>query len=247
MLVATWNLNNRVGRVRFRPEAAAAAAALGADVLVLTEFFPQLQEQHFRAALATAGWPNQLMSAQTAAVANRILIASKLPLVPLPLDLPAFDQQFPANIAAVALPTAGLSVVGVRVPFYSSKEAPLLVSAWNWLEQCAAALRNTPSLIAGDLNASVTSGATRGGHHFRRILSSGWHHANPAEGATYYGRTGQTTEIDHILATEACVLAEPTCIRSTGGFTYCGSQDAISDHAALRCQVKVDNHRAKDA
>ena len=82
MRIATWNLNNRVGKVRFRPEAAAAAIALGVDVLVFTEFFPRQHGDKFRATLASAGWTEQLMSAQPSEVANRVLIASKLPLAP---------------------------------------------------------------------------------------------------------------------------------------------------------------------
>jgi len=37
MRLATWNLNNRVGKVPFRPEAAQAAIALDVDLMVLTE------------------------------------------------------------------------------------------------------------------------------------------------------------------------------------------------------------------
>src|SRR5581483_10279796 len=56
MRIATWNLNHRVGRVRFRPEAAQAIVELDADVIVLTEFYPQQHEGLFRAVLEAAGW-----------------------------------------------------------------------------------------------------------------------------------------------------------------------------------------------
>lgn len=63
MLLATWNLNNRVGKVRFKPEAALAIAALGADVVVLNEYFPQPQhDDRFRDALANAGLTNQAIT-----------------------------------------------------------------------------------------------------------------------------------------------------------------------------------------
>jgi hypothetical protein len=55
MLIATWNLNNRVGKVRFRPEAASAAIALGADVLVFNEYYPQEHEPTFVRTLHDAG------------------------------------------------------------------------------------------------------------------------------------------------------------------------------------------------
>lgn len=74
MKIATWNLNNRVGNVRFRPEAADAAVAIGADILVLTEFFPQEHENRFRNTLRNAGLSEQVMSPQPAEVANRVLI-----------------------------------------------------------------------------------------------------------------------------------------------------------------------------
>lgn len=81
MRIATWNLNNRVGKVRFRPEAAAASMALDVDLLVLTEFYPQQHESRFREALAQAGWEHQLMSRDTGAIANRVLLASRFPWI----------------------------------------------------------------------------------------------------------------------------------------------------------------------
>jgi len=239
MRIATWNLNNRVGKVRFRPGAANAAVALDVDVLVLTEFFPQQHEHRFRSTLASAGWDQQLMSAEPTEVANRILIASKLPLAQLPIELPTFDQQFPANLVAVSLPSLGLSIVGVRVPAYSGKNAPLLRQAWEWLEVSAASLAHTPAIILGDLNVSTTSAASRCGDHFRRILESGWHRAAPSEGATYFGHSGRSSEIDHVLGTSHCVFTDAAYIKSSEGFEYCGSSGAISDHAALACQVDL--------
>jgi hypothetical protein len=60
MLIATWNLNNRVGKLPFRPEATGAAINLGADVILFTEFYPQEDENLFRATLSSAGWTSQL-------------------------------------------------------------------------------------------------------------------------------------------------------------------------------------------
>lgn len=239
MKIATWNLNNRVGKVRFRPEAADAAAALGADVLVLTEFFPQEHEDRFRATLRNAGLSAQVMSPQPDEVANRVLIASRLPIIPLTIGGPTFDQQFRANIAAVSLPSIGLSIVGVRVPAYTAEQSAFLIQAWDWIESTASKLLHTAAVILGDLNASAASTDSRGGGHFRRILSSGWQRATPADGATYFGHGGRTSEIDHIMATDRCVLSEVACVKSAGGFAYCDARDALSDHAALQCRVEL--------
>ena len=63
--------------------------------------------------------------------------------------------------------------------------------------------------------------------------------ATPSGGATFFGHSGQTSEIDHILATDHCVLTDAKSIQSAGGFTLCGSSGAISDHAALVAQVEL--------
>ena len=55
MKIAAWNLNNRVGKVPFRLEAAAVAIAVGADIFVFNEYYPQSQGQAFQAELERAG------------------------------------------------------------------------------------------------------------------------------------------------------------------------------------------------
>src|SRR5438874_2424387 len=195
MRIATWNLNNRVGKTRFRPEAADAAIALSADVLVFTEFFPQQHESAFRAKLATAGWDQQLMSVQPSEVANRVLIVSKFALAPLPLDLPTFDQQLPANLLGVSLPTLGIAIVGVRIPAYSGETAHLLLPAWDWLETTATALKSSAAVLLGDLNVATDSKGSTGGGHFRRILNSGWHRVPNCNEPTFFGQRGQSAEI----------------------------------------------------
>lgn len=239
MLLATWNLNNRVGKVRFRPEAAGAAMTLNADVLVLNEFFPQRHESLFRSTLADAGWNHQLMSPDSGEIANRVLVVAKVPLEPLPLELPTFDRQFPANLLCAFLPSLRISLVGVRVPAYFGKTAPMLLRSWDWLEETAAKLKNTPSVIVGDLNVSTTSARSRGGEHFRRILGDGWHRAAPIGKASYFGHGGVRTEIDHIIGTNHCVFSDAAYAQESGGFALAGLPGAISDHAALICRVSL--------
>jgi hypothetical protein len=240
MRIATWNLNNRVGKLPFRPEAADAAIGLGADVIVFTEFFPREQEDRFCTTLASAGWSNQRMSTEPKEKANRVFVASKLLLEPLTLSLPTFDQQFPSNLLAVRLPLLGLSIVGVRVPAYNRKSAHLLVPAWEWLESTTGSLKSSPSIVIGDLNVSL-SRASCARNQFRRILASGWHRAEPTGGATFYGHGGKNSEIDHIIATPHCILSDALCVQQAGGFEFAGSSSAISDHAALVCNVEVTN------
>jgi hypothetical protein len=231
MYIGTWNLNNRAGKHWFCPEAAGVAIALDVDVLVFTEFFPKPKEDEgpFRATLKNAGWTEQL-STQPSEVANRVLIVSKLPLVPMPLKMPTFDGTFPANLLGIRLVSIGLSVVGLRIPAYSGKTAHLLLPAWEWLEATTASLRNSPSVIIGDLNLETSAMASRGGDHFRRILANGWHRATPNRPTFFIGDRG-VSEIDHILATSHCIITDAKCFQDS----------AISDHAALVCQIEVRN------
>jgi hypothetical protein len=51
MLIVTWNVNHRVGTTRFRLESVDAIGALQADVIVLTEYYPQGHHDAFCANL----------------------------------------------------------------------------------------------------------------------------------------------------------------------------------------------------
>jgi hypothetical protein len=239
MLIATWNLNNRVGMVRFRPEAADAAIALGADVLVFTEFYPQQHEASFAESLHRAGWAHQRISKDTGAKANRVLIASKHPLEPLDIRLPDFDLQFPANVIGVHIPSAGLSIVGVRIPWYVKQDTGLVFAAWDWLESTAATLLDRPAVILGDLNVGLKSNRSRGGEHFRRILSSGWQRATPVGTASYFGAGEKRSEVDHVLSNGLCRVRNAWYVTELGGHTLAGGIDAISDHAALLAEISV--------
>jgi hypothetical protein len=239
MLLATWNLNNRVGTVRFRPEAADAAIALGADIIVFTEFFPQEHEALFRATLTEAGLCHQVMSPNSGEKANRVLIAARVLLEPLSVELPTFDLQFPPNLLCAYLPTLGFSVIGIRIPAYVGRTASLILRSWDWVEETAASLKDTPSIIMGDLNVSLGSPRSKGGEHFRRLLNDGWHRAQPLGAASYFGHGNVRTEIDHIIGTRHCAFRDAEYVQQRMGFAMAGLPNAISDHAALMCRVDI--------
>lgn len=237
MLLATWNINNRVGKVRFRPEAALAVGALGVDVMVLTEYFPQPQHHdRFCEALANAGLAQQILSPDPGERANRVLIASRLPIEYDQFAPPDFDRQFPANIAGIYLPTLGLRVLGVRVPAYVSGQGVMLSRSWGWLEGFAASRRNTPAVIIGDLNTQIASRKASGGS-LRRLLANGWVRAQPVAGHSYFGHSGARTEIDHLLATTCCTIREARYETSLAGFAFANAPSALSDHAVLIAEV----------
>jgi endonuclease/exonuclease/phosphatase family metal-dependent hydrolase len=236
MRLATWNLNNRVGKVRFRPEAAQAAVAIGADVIVLTEYFPQHHHQQFCHVLAEGGWIHQLLPPQPTEIANRTLIASRLLLHREDLALPDFDCQFPANIVVARIGTLGLRILGIRIPAYGQGH-PLLMRSWEWLEAASAALREAPAVIIGDLNIHPMPDRKGVGACFRRILDNGWQRAVPAEGYSYFGHSGVRSEIDHALVSPRCRIQGAEYVISVPGFELAGTADALSDHAALVVDV----------
>lgn len=239
MRIASWNLNHRVGAVPFRPEAADAAVALDADALIFCEYFPRQHGPAFQARLAAQGWSAQLLSPETREVANRVLVAARVPLVADPFPRPRFDHQFPANVLVARFPALALRVVAVRVPAYEARQRTPLRQSWDWLEQAAQALAGERAVIVGDLNCSLASPRHRGGDHLKRIIGSGWQLATPVEGASYYGLGGRTSVIDHLLVAPACTASQARFVASAGGFRLAGSPGALSDHAALVAEIGV--------
>ena len=252
MRIATWNLGNRTtrtGKFALRPEAAEAAIQLGADIIVFTELFPNQHEPRFCQTLADFGWRCQHMSAPPLTErANRVFVASKIPVERMTLTLPSVDEQFPANLLGFRVPSMGLSVLAVRIPWYNDKNkrkktAHLIRPAWEWLEATMTSLKSGPSMVIGDLNVKTMSPKGRGGDHFRRILSSGWHRA--PGGPTFFNKE-KRSEIDHILATDHCVLSGAMSITEAAGFVLAGP-GGISDHAALVCRVeRRDENQPQD-
>lgn len=235
--VATWNLNHRVGYTRYRPEAARAIAILGADVLVLTEYFPQEQDARFRDDLQEAGYLWISASANREVRANAVLIASRLAASAEPLALPGFDDQFDSNLHAIRLQTSEMVVIGVRIPWYT--DGPCKVElAWEWLERCAAQRLTSTTVIAGDLNTAPRPTGARGGKVLLRMLESGWTRAAPPIGASFVGKPGQQTEIDHILVSPSCELGTARYVTEERGIQFAGKH-GLSDHAVLVADIRV--------
>jgi endonuclease/exonuclease/phosphatase family metal-dependent hydrolase len=228
-----------VGTVRFRPEAAHAANALQVDLIVFTEYFPQQNHDLFCKDLEASGLAHQFLSKDPEEKANRVLIASRYPLAPEDIVLPTFDHQFPANIAAVRIPGAGLRVLGLRVPAYEQKARELLIKSWDWLESAAVNLRHSPAIIIGDLNIRLSSRDAVGGAHFRRILNNGWTRFSPNGGHSYYGSRGIRSEIDHVLVTNNCRIRKADYVLAEQDFKLAGTKEALPDHAALVAVVEV--------
>lgn len=237
MLIATWNLNHRVGTTRYRPEAARAAASLDADLIVLTEYFPKGSDHQFQTDLMDCGYPYLLLSAETGERANRVLIASKEEIQPVAFDLPTFDRQFPANVLVVRHAKQDLVVAGIRVPYYESGAVELR-HGWGWIHGLTQTLSGRAAVVAGDLNVALKSAPGRGGDIFRSIIGNGWTRAAPASGHSFPRAAGGGTEIDHVLASPCCAVGRAWYALRTPSFELAGS-GGLSDHAALFAEVRI--------
>jgi len=237
MRIATWNVNHRVGRTTFRPEAAHAACALDADLICLNEFYPKSEEESFRRVLFESGYCHQLISpaAPSGVQANRVLIASRKPMEQVDLQVPTHEPHLRTNVLGVR--TDELTIVGMRVPAYDGLEAAHLLAAWEWASDLAARLCEQPAVILGDLNVSLKSLGYQKGRHLQAILASGWTRVATV-GATYHGHNGVRSEIDHVLVTRQCRATHPVVLTTVGEFSLCGQANSISDHAVLMCDLE---------
>lgn len=227
-------MNHKVGLTRFKLDAAEAIGQMEPDVAVITEYYPGSSHDAFREVLQSYGLFRHVVSGEDGSGANRVLIAARDWLDPLPIELPDFDIHAPSNVAAAMLRKSRVAIVGVRVPWYDGAEKPLVHRTWEWLEVVASSLRAQPAIIAGDLNVSLKSRPARGGAHFKRILESGWTHAAP--GGSTFG-SGPDNQIDHILATDSCEVGASKIITQVRGLSLCGTASSLSDHAAIEAEI----------
>lgn len=244
MRIASWNLNHRVGRTKFRPAAVDAAIALDVDALFFNEYFPRQHGPAFRGRLAEEGWRHQLISPEPAERANRLLVASR---VEVDLDagvlLPNFDHQFPANILAVRFPAADLRVIALRVPAYKAQQRQLTELSWRWLEHIAGEVASGAAVIVGDLNVPSTATTGAGFEGLRRIVSNNWAIAPVANAPSYFSPRGTKSTLDYLLHTSAVGVRSAAFVASCGGFCLAGAGGALSDHAALVATVEVRGMR----
>jgi hypothetical protein len=54
------------------------------------------------------------------------------------LSLPEFDEQFPANMLAVKMAETSLTILGLRVPYYSGESQDRLRPSWTGWKQLPA-------------------------------------------------------------------------------------------------------------
>jgi hypothetical protein len=108
-----------------------------------------------------------------AIASNRLLVVSKREFLPAGIEPPTFEPQLPSNLVAIQLREPDLTIVALRVPYYERDAARLFSLAWGWLEATAAALKDRPAVILGDLNCGPDARPLVGRDQFLRLTSTG--------------------------------------------------------------------------
>src|SRR5947209_8494405 len=121
MRLVAWNLNHRIRQMAIPWWIVPAIAILSPDVLVLTEYVPGPSHEQFLSGLSDAGLRYSRVSRFTAGQ-NHILIAARLKLEPTPIAVPSEIPYLNTNTLCVEIPDAGFRVLGLRVPYFKSKD-----------------------------------------------------------------------------------------------------------------------------
>lgn len=232
MRIGTWNIGHRASQRVIKPGTVGAIEALAADVLVLTEFVPRPSRAGFLASLRALGYRDLILSETTCrARCNYVLVASRLQATRGDLVVPQdIEEQFPSNVLHVRL-TAGLDVLGVRIPDYSDRR-PLRHACWDWIESAASHLSTRRAVLLGDFNSDPSYPAKNCGDRFQQLAGAGWHHALPETGASYWTPQGAAKRLDHAFASAGARVNRAEYVVRAGAVQLAGKR-GLSDHAAL--------------
>ena len=230
--IMCWNVNHRTGRTTYYPEAAGAAMATGADVLVFTEFFPQHRLERFTSQLHEGGWVHQALSSNAGVRANQVLVASRRPIVVRELPPSAVDQHLVANTLRLQVDGC-LELLCARMPTYTGSQRS---AAWDWLTAVANDARQRgKAMLIGDLNTGLLAATPM--PQFLSLCAT-WNRLQPTGRGSFFGKSGNVSEIDHAL-TSGATDGTAWYVRRAGEFCLAGSDDALSDHAGLFVQLDL--------
>lgn len=238
MRILTWNIMHGGGADRI-PALALAMLESEPDLVVVTEARRRFAGQ-LAAALADAGLAHGRLPRAPDGV-NAVLLASRTPLEPAErADLPAALRP---RWSEACLPDSGLRVLGVHLPEAGRRAEHL--AGWRALRRFAAAHRDAPTVIAGDLNAwrsgakaASGPGATNLGRLAAMGYADAWCRANPADqagGGTWRSPSGRPFRLDYVLVSAplaSSIRAARVAVEPRAG--------GLSDHGALCVELAFE-------
>ena len=231
MRLVTWNLGHRTDGNRRPDKVIQALIALEPDIVILAQRLPAAACRPLLDALAGIGL--KLHLAPKAGQRNRrVLIASRLDLVPGVLETDADGDHPPPNVLHAYAPNGTLDVLGLRMPDCGDRPTSRQ-ACWDWLLQAAATLKQRRAVLIGDFEFDANHERAGGMEHLRRLTNEGWRHAAPADGAAYWTTAGQATRLDHALLSPSIQPIDVRYALEAAGFRLAGTKDSLSDQPAL--------------
>jgi endonuclease/exonuclease/phosphatase family metal-dependent hydrolase len=238
MRLVTWNLNHRTRARRITPPIVEVLVAIGAQVVVLTEYVAGPSHRAFLDALGDAGLQH---SSITDAVAgeNQLLVVSVSPVERGHLRAPAIGASLPSNVSHLAIPRLGFDLLALRLPDYS-REPRTRRACWGWILEAAASLEDQPAILMGDFNTDPNYQPARCGDRIRELAQRGWRHAMPRDGCSYWTPRGHGVRIDHAFVSRHFAVRAANYVREMATHALAGTRLALSDHAALVLDFELE-------
>ena len=229
MKLITWNVGHRKGRKPLVPDLARALASAKPDIVVITDYLPDITDKPFIDALASAGLEHRMTSPQAKAQ-RRVLIASREPLVEGDIECCGLSAATKPNWLH-ARTESGVEIVGFRVPIFTKRG--MKQTYWDWLiNEALPRLVEKPSVLLGDFNAAPS---------FRPLLlgvAAGWQLATPATGWSHKTSKTEGVAIDHGLVSPHFRIKSTQYVEKLGAMMLTGTPTAYSDHKALIIELE---------
>ena len=237
MRLISWNVNHRTFRRPLPTTLPAALLSLEPDAVVLTEYVAAEDHPVLLAALSDAGFASIHVSAEKRGH-NQVLLATRDPSEVLQYSPVAPDSHAANNILIVTLAPLGLTIMGIRVPYY--RKARAWQEYWNWMESMLSAYTRRSAVAVGDFNVDPRRGRSRGVPSLRRLCAAGWQLPDPKGDWSYWSVRGHHSRIDHVLCSASIEVERAEYVAEHKGYSFAGNHDeALSDHAVLLVEVTV--------
>lgn len=234
MRLITWNLNHRAKPRIIKAEVSSVVAS--PDIVVFTEYVPGSQHQGFLASLAATGLRYSFLP-PFAPKENHVLVVSRLELTEGVIRGPAaIGPSVPSNVLRVRILKDGFDILGLRVPDYS-REPHRRRECWNWIQKVAHSVVEKPFILIGDFNADPRYPRAKCGDRIAAMVRSGWQHAAPGIGGSYWTPSGHEVAIDHAFVSRHFQVRTSKYIKGVNGTILVGGSGALSDHAALMVEL----------
>ena len=231
MRLVTWRLGHHLDGHDSTDGVIDALTALEPDIVILAEHLPRSGRQKLLTALVTIGLEHQL-APSAVQHERRMLIASRMELVPGVLDDGISGTRRPPGVLHAYAPSGGLDVLSLRMSD-SGPRASNRQHSWQWLLHAAAALKHRRAVILGDFELDVRHDHAAAQQQLQPFLGGGWQRAVQADGSDYCTTGDAGLRLDHAFLSPSIQRIDARYALAAGGIRLAGSKDAVSGQPAL--------------